>query len=38
VYDKVFGELPQGSTGSRLALAIGLGALLLGGVLLRLKA
>jgi Ca-activated chloride channel family protein len=36
-YDKVFGELPQGSTGSRLALALGLGALLLGGALWRSK-
>ena len=37
-YDKVFGELPQGSTGSRLAMLIGLGALLLGTVLLRSRA
>ena len=36
-YDKVFGELPQGSTGSRFALALGLCALLLGFALLRLK-
>jgi Ca-activated chloride channel family protein len=36
-YDKVFGELPQGSTGSRLALALGLTALLLGTALLRWK-
>jgi Ca-activated chloride channel family protein len=35
VYDKVFGELPQGSTGSRFALALGLAALLLAGGLLR---
>ena len=34
-YDKVFGELPQGSTGSRFALALGLAALLLGSLLLR---
>jgi Ca-activated chloride channel family protein len=37
-YDKVFGELPQGSTGSRFALALGLGALLLGFALFRSKA
>jgi Ca-activated chloride channel homolog len=36
-YDKVFGELPQGSTGSRFALALGLCALVLGFALLRLK-
>jgi len=35
VYDKVFGELPQGSTGSRFALALGLAALLLAGGLFR---
>jgi Ca-activated chloride channel family protein len=34
-YDKVFGELPQGSTGSRLALVIGLVALMLSGALFR---
>jgi Ca-activated chloride channel family protein len=34
-YDKVFGELPQGSTGSRFALVLGLAALLLGVVVLR---
>ena len=34
-YDKVFGELPQGSTGSRFALVLGLAALLLGTALLR---
>ena len=33
-YDKVFGELPQGSTGSRFALALGLCALLAGAALL----
>ena len=32
-YDKVFGELPRGSTGGRFALALGLGALLLAGML-----
>lgn len=37
-YDKVFGELPTGSTGSRLALAVGLCALMLGGALLRRRA
>ncbi|HEX2198798.1 MAG TPA: marine proteobacterial sortase target protein [Burkholderiales bacterium] len=37
-YDKVFGELPQGSTGSRLALVLGFTAALLGAVLLRRKA
>ena len=37
-YDKVFGELPQGSTGSRLALLLGLAGLLFGTVLLRSKA
>jgi len=35
VYDKVFGELPQGSTGSRFALVLGLAALLLAGGLFR---
>jgi Ca-activated chloride channel family protein len=34
-YDKVFGELPQGSTGSRLALLIGLVALMLSAALFR---
>jgi len=33
-YDKVFGELPQGSTGSRFALALGFCALLAGAALL----
>lgn len=32
-YDKVFGELPQGSTGSRFALLVGLASLLLGTIL-----
>ena len=32
---QVIGELPQGSTGSRFALALGLAALLLGSLLLR---
>src|SRR6185503_2895194 len=36
-YDKVFGELPQGATGSRFALALGLCALLLGVALFRRK-
>jgi Ca-activated chloride channel family protein len=38
VYDKVFGELPTGSTGSRFALALGLATLLLGAALLRYRA
>jgi Ca-activated chloride channel family protein len=37
-YDKVFGELPQGSTGSRFAIVLGVGLLLLGTLLLRRKA
>jgi Ca-activated chloride channel family protein len=37
-YDKVFGELPQGSTGSRFAIALGLAGLLLGTLFLRKKA
>ncbi len=37
-YDKVFGQLPQGSTGSRFALALGLAALLLAGALFRNRA
>ena len=32
-YDKVFGELPQGSTGSRFALLVGLMSLLAGALL-----
>jgi Ca-activated chloride channel family protein len=36
-YDKVFGELPQGATGSRLALSTGLAALLLAGALMLLR-
>lgn len=36
-YGKVFGELPQGSTGSRFALVLGLLALLLGSALARRK-
>ena len=36
-YDKVFGELPQGSTESRLALALGMCLMSLGLALLRLK-
>jgi Ca-activated chloride channel homolog len=36
-YDKVFGELPQGSTESRQALALGMCLLSLGLALLRLK-
>jgi Ca-activated chloride channel homolog len=34
-YAKVYGELPRGATDSRLALITGLGAMLLGLVLLR---
>jgi Ca-activated chloride channel family protein len=34
-YDKVFGELPQGSTGSRLAVVLGLAALMLGALVWR---
>jgi Ca-activated chloride channel family protein len=37
-YDKVFGELPQGSTGSRFAIVLGVGLLFLGTLLLRRKA
>jgi Ca-activated chloride channel family protein len=37
-YDKVFGELPQGSTGSRFAIVLGVGLLLLGTLLLRRRA
>jgi Ca-activated chloride channel homolog len=36
-YDKVFGELPQGSTNSRFALALGVCALLLAAAFLRLR-
>ena len=34
-YDKVFGELPVGSTGSRFAVALGMWLLLAGALLLR---
>jgi Ca-activated chloride channel family protein len=37
-YDKVFGELPQGSTGSRFAIVLGVGLLLLGTLVLRRRA
>ena len=36
-YDQVFGELPQGSTESRLALALGMCLMSLGLALLRLR-
>jgi len=37
-YDKVFGELPQGSTGSRFALLVGLVSLLAGALLWKRRA